>query len=116
MPISIFVPGAGVPKGHVRKDNLLSVVCATWGVHRMYDARTTTDGGHRDSMKPQLHATGNTRVHNHTTTSRATRRIVRRARCCLMPPHNPFERLLCARCNRDFNQNDDDDPDQGRYT
>ena len=36
MPISIFVPGAGVPKGHVRKDNLLSVVCATWGVHRMY--------------------------------------------------------------------------------
>ena len=66
MPISIFVPGAGVPKGHVRKDNLLSVVCATWGVHRMYDARTTTDGGHRDSMKPQLHATGNTCVHNHT--------------------------------------------------
>ena len=32
-----------------------------------------------------------------------------------MPPHNPFERLLCARCNRDFNQDDDDDPDQGRY-
>ena len=32
-----------------------------------------------------------------------------------MPRHNPFERLLCARCNRDFNQDDDDDPDQGRY-